>query len=299
MAFPGSGYMIANDVMNLISNVLVEPVVSTTLGTAVTAGSQTVTPGSMASIYVGAMLIVDTGTAQEVITVTAVTTTTFTAVFTKSHANTAPLFGATFPVCETNNYFFSQTEVLAHISDAQNDYLTRAPIVLNVTTQAFAFAQKTSSIPSDCIQLERVAVVNNPAGNVLGKALWEQGQSSVDLLNQFWGQAPPALPDWWYEDRVAFETYGVSPIPLNTFSTELLYAQRDSQVLALNEGFLLPDPFLLYVMYGTLAELFGKDGEQRDPARARYCEQRFDLGVQIGQRVYANIMAQQTMAEGQ
>ncbi len=290
MAFPGSGYMIVNDVANLISNILVEPVVSTTLGTAVTPGSQTVTPGSMASIYVGAMLIVDTGTAQEVVTVTAVTTSTFTAVFANAHAGTAAVVGATFPVGENNNYFFSQAEVLGQISDSQNVFLTRAPIVLNVVTQDFQSAQKTSALPADCVQLERVAVG--------GKALWEQGQTSADLINKYWGQNAPATPDWWFEDRVAFMTYGVTPIPLNAFAAELVYAQRDSEVLALNEGFLLPDPFLLYVMYGALAELFGKDGEQRDPARQAYCNQRFDLGVQVANRVYANIMQQQTVEGG-
>lgn len=290
MAFPGSGYCIANDVANLISNVLVEPVVSTTLGTAVTPGSQTVTPGSMNAIYAGAMLIVGSGGTQEVVTVTAVTPTTLTAFFANAHAGTEALLGATFPVGENNNYFFSQTEVLGHISDAQNVFLTRAPIVLNVATQAFAFAQKTAALPTDCVQMERVSVN--------GKALWEQGQSSADLLNKFWGQVSPTTPDFWYEDRVAFMTYGVSPIPLNSFAAELVYAQRDSEVLALNEGFLLPDPFLTYVLYGALSELFGKDGEQRDPARQQYCEKRFELGVQTANRVYQNLMQQQTMAGG-
>jgi hypothetical protein len=49
-------------------------------------GSQTVTPASMANIFVGAMLLVqdlaaNSGANQEVVTVTAVTGTTFTAVF--------------------------------------------------------------------------------------------------------------------------------------------------------------------------------------------------------------------------
>lgn len=288
MAFPGSGYLIANDLLNLISNVMVEPVVSTTLGTLVPApGVVTVTPASMASIYAGAQLIVGTGSQQEVIVVTAVTTTTFTATFAQTHTAADTLYGATFPVGENNNPFFTQTEVLGHVSDAQNDFLTRAPIVLAVGTQAFASAQRIASLPADCIQMERISVN--------GKALWEQGQTGMDLLDRNWTLTNPTAPDVWYEDRVGFMKYGIAPVPLNTFTAELLYAQRDAEVLALNEGFLLPDPFLLYVMYGALAELFGKDGEQRDPARARYCVQRFDLGVHVAQRVYDNIMQQQTV----
>jgi len=71
---------------------------TTTLGTAVTtAGSHTVTPGSMADIGVGTVQLIDCGTNGggcstgngEAVTVTAVTGTTFTATFANTHASTA------------------------------------------------------------------------------------------------------------------------------------------------------------------------------------------------------------------
>lgn len=287
MAFPGNGYKIANDVLNEISYVLVEPVVSTTLGTVVTAGTHTVTPGSMLSIFAGAQLIVGTGVTEEVITVTAVTTTTFTATFANAHAASDAVIGATFPVGEDNNPFFGQNEILTYLSNAQNDYLTACPVILGVTTQNFAPAQRIQNVPPDAIQIERVAVT--------GSALWEQGQVSTDWLSPTWQQATPGHPQTWFEDRVNFMTYGVQPVPLNAFTAELLYAQRDSALLALNEGFLLPDPFLTYLKYAVLAQCFGKDGEMRDPGRAQYCQQRASLGVQIGRKVYENAKTQEVV----
>lgn len=61
--------------------------VNTTLGTTFGAGgSQTVTPASMANIYVGQSLRINQGTAtSESVTVTAVTSTTFTAIFGGPH----------------------------------------------------------------------------------------------------------------------------------------------------------------------------------------------------------------------
>lgn len=61
--------------------------IATTLGTAVAApGSATVTPGSMAGIYVGQRLYIDQQTtAGESVVVTAVTATQFTATFAKAH----------------------------------------------------------------------------------------------------------------------------------------------------------------------------------------------------------------------
>jgi len=63
--------------------------VNTTVSSAISSGSQVVTPASMANIYVGQKLVVDgtgIGDNGEMVTVTAITSTTFTAVFATSHS---------------------------------------------------------------------------------------------------------------------------------------------------------------------------------------------------------------------
>lgn len=78
-------------------------VATTTATTAVTgAGSATITPASMAGIFVGQTLAISggTGTAENVV-VTAITSTTFSAVFANTHSGTyniaqAPLATTTF-----------------------------------------------------------------------------------------------------------------------------------------------------------------------------------------------------------
>lgn len=61
--------------------------VDTTLGSTIAAGTRTVTPGSMANIYVGQQLRIGEVSAltAETVVVTAVTSTTFTAVFANGH----------------------------------------------------------------------------------------------------------------------------------------------------------------------------------------------------------------------
>lgn len=75
---------------------------TTTASTTVAVGSATITPASMAGIFVGQTLAISggTGTAENVI-VTAITSTTFTAVFANTHSGTyniaqAPLATITF-----------------------------------------------------------------------------------------------------------------------------------------------------------------------------------------------------------
>ena len=280
------GYKVVNDVLNEVSAVLVEPVVNTTVAAAISAGTQTVTPGSMASIYTGALLIVGTGASQEVVTVTATTSTTFTAVFANSHGGGTAVTGATFPVAQTGDPFFTQQEMLHYVDKAQHDYLVRVPFCMTVATQSFAPQQRIGTIPSDCLQIQRISVN--------GKALLEQGQMSHDLLDSGWPQAFADFPNTWFEDRVNFMTFGVQPVPLNIFTAELMYAQHALNALGLTSSFLLPDPFLTYVKYNVLAQCFAKDGEMRDPARADYCQRRFDTGVQIGLQFYDNVTAQRT-----
>jgi len=73
---------------------------STTVALAVSAGTQTVTPGAMQGIlpptgtYPGTRLVVDVGTAQEIVNVTATTATTFTATFAQNHPAGVSVIGA-------------------------------------------------------------------------------------------------------------------------------------------------------------------------------------------------------------
>lgn len=59
---------------------------ATTIAAAVSAGAQTVTPGSMLGVYAGTALVVDEGEDRETVVVSAVGATTFTATFANSHA---------------------------------------------------------------------------------------------------------------------------------------------------------------------------------------------------------------------
>ena len=288
--FPGNGFRIANDVLTDISYVLVEPVVSIPLGAPVAGGAWTLTPSSMTGIYDGAQLVAGVpGGNLELLTVANVTATTFDVTFQNAHLASEVVSGATFPLApQDSTHFFTQEEMLEYLSNAQNRYLTACPFLLNTATQIFNPGIKVSGLPADAVQLERVAVN--------GVSLHEQGKVGLDWIDYRWPSVQGRMPQVWFEDRVNFFTYGVAPIPGNTFATELYYARRDSDLLQLHEGFLLPDPFLTYLKYLVLAQCFGKEGEMRDPARARYCEQRYELGVQIGRKVYDNIQTQEVVS---
>ena len=165
MAIPGTGYRNVLSVMLEISFHLLEPIISTTLTSAVSAsGSATVTVGSLGipsnALYIGAQVVVDTGVNQETVTVTYVneSASAFTASFIFTHAIGAPVMGATFPVqASSGDYFFSQSEIQSYLARAQNQFLADVPSIFALNTQFVQIGNIYQQLVCDAITMERVA----------------------------------------------------------------------------------------------------------------------------------------------
>ena len=165
MANPGFGKRLANDVLLEISYHLVQPVVNTTLASAVTVpGSQPVLLTSADWIYVGAMLVVDTGANAEVITVTAIAAPSITAVFVNAHPIGTVVTAATFPLQQPTDAVYDQTEMLGYVARAQNEFLQAVPCVFEIFRQTALIGQVVQVTPSTSIELNRVAAsrIANP-----------------------------------------------------------------------------------------------------------------------------------------
>ena len=65
---------------------------------------------------------------------------------------------------------------------------------------------------------------------------------------------------------------------------EVLVTARDTDTLAMTDGFLVPDIMLHYVEVKALEYCWSKDGEQRSPQMQKYCAMRYARGVQTVQR---------------
>lgn len=114
--------------------------------------------------------------------------------------------------------------------------------------------------------------------------LLEVSQEELFMQNPFWqSQFTTALKSW-FEDRTGLYQWGVGGKPSSNFPVEILCSIRDSDMLALTDYFLTPDPFLHYVKYKALDYAWSKDGEQRSPQLAAYAKARYDRGVLTARR---------------
>lgn len=272
------GLLLAKDALEDVSYVLVEPVVNTTLGTAVAApGVAMVTPPNMRGIYIGAQLIVDLGNAnQEIVTVSVISATTFTANFTAAHLSGAPVEAPTFPTGQTDHPLFNQNEMLQYLADTQNDFLLKTRMVYNEWTVPIAINVRAYAQPSDAIRMERV--------EVQGLDLLDTSSVNLDLMNPSWQFDKGTALSQWFQDELDTAEFGVYPLPQQNDVATIWGSQRGAPTLGLTDTFMIPDPFFPIMKYGVLTRAYSKDGEQRDPLRAEFFKSRYLFGVMLALR---------------
>lgn len=177
--------------------------------------------------------------------------------------------------------------------------------VLSVTDSSFdsvatptslgLFAVATSSQDGLTLTWPQTGANASSSGGILGPPLltrlYESSQEQLTMRDPAWQSNPSSLPPTnWYEDRTGVYQWGVAAIPRGSFYAETLTSIRDTETLSMLDGFLLPDIFIPYVKYGVLASAWSKDGEQRSPTLARFCQGRFDFGVMLAERFLRNVV---------
>jgi hypothetical protein len=280
-----------------VSYVTFQPLVNTTLGTSFVAGVQTTMPPSMVGIYPGAQILVGTPANQELVTVTSTEFVNFVATFANSHASTDPIYGATFPLGQTDAPLYYQSEMVGYLTEVQNDFLLKVQPLYEVTAAAISTGIRYYPQPASCIRLERLALSGVAAGGGYGVGpygqfpyggsapanqvimdLYETSQSSLDLSDPYW-QTKQNPPQQWFRDETGGK-FGVFPLPSGNYTGEMWYSVRAANLGNTIETILLvPDIFRQFMVFGVLARAYSKDGEMRDPNRARYFQKRYDLGI--------------------
>ena len=292
----------AETILEWVSRVLIEQVVRTTLGTAVVPGSRTVTPGSMAGIYVGAMLIVGSGATQEIVAVTAVgfssgnVPATFTATFANAHGATDSLVGATFPSGQPNFFLFTQSEMLTYLCQVQKDFLLRTFVLVSVTQPTNPSGVAVNLVPGaryiaqppQAIRVERCAVG--------GMDLLDTSQATLDAMQSYlsggdWPEDTALYPTQWFQDSAGSQNIGLWPIGNQTGLLECWYSDRGVDSMTLTTPLDVPSIFAFYLKYGVLAKCWEKDGEMQSPDRARASLTRYMFGIFLASKFISGVEA--------
>ena len=146
----------------------------TTLGTAVSPGTVTVTPASMSQIAVGVSSTVDTAANMETVKWTAATGTTATAVFTKSHAGSAAV-----KCLSCGDAGFAAMENLAVKIDSQ---------AVDGTNLQYYRLGRTMAIRDNMYNAEPHTSVNRDFTQYIWGSTWNVDPGSSGTVNGFWSK---------------------------------------------------------------------------------------------------------------
>jgi hypothetical protein len=164
-----------------------------------------------------------------------------------------------------------------------------------------AFKAATIISPTEFTYLQGGVINDTSTGGTV--SLWtrlkEATQEMLTLTNPGWQSQYQQIPRSWFEDRTGSYTYGIDSRPVATFPTELLMSIRDDDSLGILDGFRVPDIMLHYVKYRALQFAWEKDGENRNPEMAKFCNMRFERGILASLRWLDAMMGKDAMAASQ
>jgi len=121
-----------------------------------------------------------------------------------------------------------------------------------------------------------------PASGPANSTLWPEDTWAEQSFNRNWTIQPAGTP----------ETYLMSTEPPLSFDTDRPPAFGGQYELITNEAgpalnamapqlLLIPDDWAWVVKWGALADLLSRDSNAKDPLRASYCEQRYQMGIAL------------------
>lgn len=166
--------------------------------------------------------------------------------------------------------------------------------ILSAADSSFLGAFRVATVP-DATHFTYMQVAPDMTSNSGTVGLWlrlyEISQIELTMQNRNWQNEYQATLRNFFEDRTGNYRWGVGGKPASNFPVELLSSVRDSDVLTLTDGFLVPDLFLHGVKYLAMAFMYSKDGEMRNPEMQKYCQMRFDRLVLAAHRWLDNMMS--------
>jgi hypothetical protein len=171
-------------------------------------------------------------------------------------------------------------EVAALVQQRQDRFNRETFLLLAHEFLAAVAGTPGYDLPDDWIATQRVSWKSTVTGVYTPLSRIDRFGRRSFLL----GTNAPTKPIGYDDTSAGPRRVEVSPTPQTDGQLHVLYAST-LELLNFNpiapDILDLPDDFVPYVVYGTLADLLSKEGEGRDLARAAYCNARFDEGVAI------------------
>lgn len=180
--------------------------------------------------------------------------------------------GATWP-----SGLWTADEVIRYTNQRQNRFLKDTHLQIGIADIAATTNVIQYALPDDWINTVRVMwVAQSGAIKELTRSdVWE-ADNGIPTWTQTAG-----VPLIYMDSNSPPLTIKIAPKPSQNGVIRLHYVPYSPAIDGTGERIVLPSEYVPALKYGILADMFSKVGRANDPARADYCTQRYQLGIEL------------------
>lgn len=189
----------------------------------------------------------------------------------------------------TGSEMWTLADVTSAIERRRNQFLAETGrVVSHITQTTNPPPNGRVAIDESIIDIRRLAWrqpddTTNPDDPILGaySALWRSDEWEMDAFSPD-AQMTPSDPAVYSVTALPPVTLLLSPPPANSGTLDMLVVESGPNLDPATGVVLgIPDDFCWIIKWGALADLLSGSALGRDPARAAYCEQRWQQGIQL------------------
>ena len=173
---------------------------------------------------------------------------------------------------------YTVQEAIDALNDRQRRFMKETGVVYKRTTVGAVPGQGRYNLPSDWIETRHVSwtAFAGATTHVPRSDTWDLDNGLPD-----WSFTTDPKPTVFHESTLETLKFEVARAPNDVGTLNLLYVGLTTLLDGTGIALDIPDEFSWAVLWGTLGDLLTSEGEGNDPKRAAYCEQRFEMGVEL------------------
>lgn len=192
----------------------------------------------------------------------------------------APDLGASWP-----SGLWTVAEVIGYANNRQDRFLKETLLITSWLSMPISPQQSQQDLPDGWLATRNAFLTE--AGQTL--PLSPLGRREADNMLPGW-ETNYDRPIGYLTEEWATRQIALVPAPLTGGVLHLFAALVGMVLDGSGMPLSVPDECEPYLMYGVLADMFGKQGRAYDQPRAAYCEARYDEGVQLTQALLKSVV---------
>jgi hypothetical protein len=171
-------------------------------------------------------------------------------------------------------------EVVNYATQRQNRFLRDSGALIGRANLVTTPNNQLQPLPTDWLATRR-AVWKGSDGVIT--VVPKLDSFELDHGLESWTDTSAVLPVGYTDTETPHLQIRLGPAPTDAGTLEILYVYVGTVLGVTGELLTVPDDCSAAIKYGTMADMLGKVGRMHDPARAQYCEQRFQEYVAVVQ----------------